>query len=429
MWGSPTIGDWLDLMSVRPFTATDWAAVLGVLGTVVVAGFVADLTGRSAGEQDTAAGSAAPTFARHALRTSTGLALVSLAATPFAVAPFGERGQELARELRFPELNKRDAQAMQRGYYENLQGVGNQNSQLWQLYAERPTEGQDIWTSGVLVERDDWIAREMKPLFGIFQAGRSFRTNRWGMRDRDYERAKPAGAFRLALLGQSYVASDGETFDELVEDRLATESGPDAPPVEILNFAVGAFSAAQQLLQLDSTVFAFAPDVVVRIAHPGDAERIALHTVQLLRRGVAPPWPWLDSILIRERVTADLRETEALSRLAASRDEMLRRVEADFVAAVHARGARVAWVYLDLPERNPVRVHVDAMAAFARAAGYDAVLDWSDVYDGIDKGTLRASASDFHPNAAGHRLFADRFYREVLGAPALGFPRPRKENP
>ncbi len=56
LWGSPTLGDWFDLMSVRAFDARDWAAVIGVLALVAVAAFVGELTGRSQGDADRGAG-------------------------------------------------------------------------------------------------------------------------------------------------------------------------------------------------------------------------------------------------------------------------------------------------------------------------------------------------------------------------------------
>ncbi|MBK7906355.1 MAG: hypothetical protein IPJ78_07310 [Gemmatimonadetes bacterium] len=99
--------------------------------------------------------------------------------------------------MRFPELNKRDAKALQRGYYEGLQGVTDQNPELRELMADRPTDGQDIWQSGVLVERPDFLGREMQPMWGTYQGGQSFRTNEFGMRDGAYARVKPSKTFRI----------------------------------------------------------------------------------------------------------------------------------------------------------------------------------------------------------------------------------------
>ena len=415
LWGSPTLGDWFDLVSVAPFGLADWGAVLGLLGLVALAAFVTELTGRSQGDADRAANMAQPSWRRTALISGGQLAAIALLTTPAILGRMSTTLQQIARDMRVPELNKRDAAALQRGYYENLQGVSLQNSQLWELYAQRPAEGQDIWKSGVLRERGDFLGRDMKPLFGVFEGGKSFRTNRWGMRDREYALDKPAGVRRIAVLGQSYVAgdgvSDGETFDEVVEDRLQREGGALAR-TEILNFGVGSFSQLQQLLLLEDRIWRFGPDAILVVGHPFDADRLVIHIVQQLRRGLAPPFQSVRAIVEQARVTPDIRETEALSRLKPYGHELLAWTHREIVAASRARNVLPVWVYLSTPERGPTSEDIDRMVAQAREAGYH-VLEWSDMWDGHELTTLQASQWDFHPNAAAHQLIADRFYRAL----------------
>jgi D-alanyl-lipoteichoic acid acyltransferase DltB (MBOAT superfamily) len=430
LWGSPTLGDWFDLMSVRWLSWTDWAAVAGILGLIAVSAFAGEMTGRSQGDTDRGAQAERTPWHRPALVTGGQLGLIALVSMPLVLGRTPADVQQFARDLRVPELNKRDAAALQRGYYENLQGVSLQNNQLWELYAQRPAEGQDIWKSGVLREREDFLARDMNPNFGIFEGGKSFRTNRWGMRDRDYELAKAPGLRRIAILGQSYVAGDGvgdgETFDEVVENRLASEGV--APRTEILNFGVGSYSLLQQLLLLEERIWAFSPDAILVVGHPGDAERIAIHLVQQLRRGVLPPFAPVRDVLARAQVTPEVRETEALSRLSPYRDELVSWTLKEIVTVARARGVRPVWVYLSTPERGPAPEQVQAMVRQARAAGFE-VRDWSDVYDGVDVKTLQASQWDFHPNAAGHELIAQRLYRELASDTTFGPVRPSSAPP
>ena len=424
-WGSPTLGDWFDLMSVERFGARDWLAVFTVLAIVFTASFLGELTGRSLGDADRAASADKKTFWPTALATSAALVVIALATSPIVLNRLGQATQEFARDMRVPELNKRDAAVLQRGYYENLQGVSLQNSQLWELYAQRPTEGQDIWRSGVLNERDDFLAREMKPLFAVFERGRTFRTNRWGMRDRDYEQVKPANTYRVALLGQSYVAgdgvNDGETFDETVEDRWNREH-TGGKKLEVLNFAVGSYSLFQHLLLLDDRVWKFGPDAVMIVGHPADGERLGLHISQQLRRGVMPPFPFVQELLTRAQVTPALRETEMLSRLAPYQQELTDWTLRELARTIRARGAVPIWVYLSTPERGPAPNVITGLVDQARKAGFHA-LDWSDVYYGHDPATLQASPWDFHPNAVGHGLIAERFYRVLTSDTTVGVVR------
>ena len=415
MWGSPTLGDWFDLMSVQRFGPRDWAAVGGVLGLIGVAAFLGEVTGRSQGDTDRGAAAEKGSWKHGAWRTMPQLACLTIATSPMVLGQFSPGVREFARDLRVPELNKSDADALQRGYYENLQGVSLQNSQLWELYAQRPAQTSDIWKSGILQERNDFLGRDMKPFFAMFDRGRSVRTNSWGMRDRDYTKEKPAGVRRIAVLGQSYVAgdgvSDGETFEQVTENRLASEQ-TGLPPLQILNFSVGSYSVVQQMALIEDRVWSFSPDVVIVFGHPIDAERSALHVVKQLRAGIEPPYPWVRDLLQRAGVTADLRETEALSRLAPYREELLSWTQRQIVEGARAHGVRAVWVYLTMPESGPSAEDVQRMIAQARAAGFH-TLDWSDVYDGVDLRSLQASEWDFHPNAAGHQRIADRFYREL----------------
>jgi len=420
LWSSATLADWFDLMRVDRFAAADWAAVLSVLGLVGVAAFIGELTGRSQGDADRAAAADKQPWGRIALVTGGRLGAIALVTTPFVLGELPGRVQQIARDLRVPELNKSDAAALQRGYYENLQGVSLKNSQLWELFAQRPAEGRDIWRSGVLRERDDFLARDMKAFFGIFERGMSFRTNRWGMRDRDYALDKPAGTRRIAVLGQSYVAgdgvTDGETFDELVENQLAGEGA--LPRTEILNFGIGSYSMLQQLLLLEDRVWKFSPDIVMVVANHRDAARAAAHAVLQLNRGVEAPFPEVREALARAQVTPGLSETEAFARMRPHQEALLDWTHSEIVRLARARGALPVWVYLSTPERGPTTKEIDRLAGAARAAGFH-VLNWADVYDGVDPATLRSSAWDFHPNAAGHRMIARRLYRDLTADPAL----------
>ena len=90
------------------------------------------------------------------------------------------------------------------------------------------------------------------------------RTNRWGMRDRDYELTPPPGVYRIALLGPSTAMAAGveaeQSFEALLEARLNREAARGRRgPFEILNFGVPGYSPLQMLYQLDRKVFGVRP--------------------------------------------------------------------------------------------------------------------------------------------------------------------------
>lgn len=91
-----------------------------------------------------------------------------------------------------------------------------------------------------------------------------------GMRDREHVIDKPDGAFRIALLGDSYAeafqVNAEETFWSLAAETLndkGMKTGAGGKSVEILNFGVATYSTTQELLQLRRDVWRYQPDLVL----------------------------------------------------------------------------------------------------------------------------------------------------------------------
>jgi hypothetical protein len=81
---------------------------------------------------------------------------------------------------------------------------------------------------------------ELVPSTSIYFHGEKLSINRWGMRDRDYEKIPAPNTYRIALTGPSFVmgygVADEEDFDWLLEDRLNRENaGGQYAKYEILN--------------------------------------------------------------------------------------------------------------------------------------------------------------------------------------------------
>ena len=88
--------------------------------------------------------------------------------------------------------------------------------------------------------------------------------NAEGFRDVDHEEAKPAGVFRVAVLGDSFTEARevplADTYWKVMEGLL---SRCRVAAVEVMSFAANGFGTAQQILVLDDRVWAYAPDLVV----------------------------------------------------------------------------------------------------------------------------------------------------------------------
>ena len=100
--------------------------------------------------------------------------------------------------------------------------------------------------------------------------------NRWGMRDHDYEKEKPAGTYRILLLGSSHDVGigvkDDETYENLLEERLNRQPpGSHGRSYEVLNLSVGGFGVFRKLVRLEREGFQFDPDAVIFSVHGDDA--------------------------------------------------------------------------------------------------------------------------------------------------------------
>ena len=94
--------------------------------------------------------------------------------------------------------------------------------------------------------------------------------NSQGMRDRERSLAKAPGAYRVALLGDSFTEATQvdleKTFGGLLEGRACADKGR----LEALNFGVSGYGTAQELAVYRQQATRFSPDVVVLVFFAGN---------------------------------------------------------------------------------------------------------------------------------------------------------------
>ncbi len=95
--------------------------------------------------------------------------------------------------------------------------------------------------------------------------------NAAGFRDRDHALAKPAGVYRIAVLGDSFTEARAipldQTYWSIAGERLAACLGT---PVEMLNFGVNGYGAAQELITLRDHALAYRPDLILLAIYTGN---------------------------------------------------------------------------------------------------------------------------------------------------------------
>lgn len=93
------------------------------------------------------------------------------------------------------------------------------------------------------------------------------RINSQGFRDREHSVTKPANTVRIAVLGDSFAEARQvpveQTFWAQMEQQLQSCPQFAGKKVEVINFGVGGYGTAQELLTLQQRVWAYSPDIVI----------------------------------------------------------------------------------------------------------------------------------------------------------------------
>ncbi len=356
-------------------------------------------------------------------------ALLVAVGTSRVYGQLGQTGRMIAA-VRYGGLNQADLAGLERGYYENLMGLERFNGELWAIYMNRPADWErGLSDAGLSVETGRFPPYELKPSAQGRFKGAVLRTNRWGLHDKEYAESPPAGCVRMAILGASHAMGSGvsrdDTFEAVLERRLNERPAPDGPVChEILNFAVYGYNPLFQLSVLDK-VAAVGASAALYVGHPGDGDRVVQFVAKSVRERRALPFDDLNSLVASAGVDASMPERQILQRLRPLSDAMLSWLYGEMVERSALHGIRAAYVLLPMVIEAQTPVDATSQIDAARRAGF-LVLDLSSVYRGSDRNALRVAEWDAHPNAAGHRLIAERLltlieqhHARLLGPRAL----------
>lgn len=356
---------------------------------------------------------------------------------------------QVRETLRNDELNDVDYERMERGYYERLLDAGHRldtpaGSSIGRAHS--PASAVPVpFDFGPLAEPVDDV-REF-----VLRRGQSvdLGTTRWstnalGMRDRDHALAKPAGCMRIAIVGDSIGAGwgvdDGQSFGPALEhslnDSLRSVHGsagptPESPTTEVLNFAVPGYAPGQRWYHFTQIGWEHSPDLVIyeaTLADPGWDER---RLRALLPRGIGLDVPVYHDALARIGVPIGKGPEWYKQALRLARWDILENVYRTIANDCHARGVPVIWVLIPRVGKTAEPAARARLLELARRSGFSAVADISNAFEGIDPAALAISPSDYHPNARGHTLLAQRLEAMLkdlsFGRVLMAEPQPIKQ--
>jgi hypothetical protein len=423
-WTTESLEAWLSLWSALSGEYTlDMLLYPSIVLAVIVAGSIPRDTIRNvrASAQDDR------TWMRSRIATVAALCALLAVSVEELHSQAGREFGTFVHSLRSGQLSRLDTAQLERGYYENLLSVDRFNSQLWEVYMNKPKNWLDVENTNLKQFVGGFVQTELIPSFAQTSKHGTISINRFGMRDRDYQAKPAAGTFRVAVLGASSVmgwgVGDGQTFEALVEERLNLEATSGAiKRYELLNMAVPGYHPPQQLVMTDKA-FGFEPDAIFYVATGRELSRAVSYLAEVSQKGIDIPYEGLRDIVAKAGVKAGMDETEARKRLMPHAREVLGYVYGRIGEESRRHGSVPVWVFLPQAREGSWQEETPDAVALAEAAGF-LPINLEDVYKGRDIDTIRLAEWDDHPNVAGHQLIAERLFdglagkREVIFQPA-----------
>ena len=115
------------------------------------------------------------------------------------------------------------------------------------------------------VDADPILHHRLRPSYTANRRGVEFRINALGLKDREYPPEKPAGVFRVLVLGDSYTEGFGLPIPQTMPKQLEAMLARDRclQPVEIVNGGVSSYSPIIEYLFLKQIGPALDPSLLV----------------------------------------------------------------------------------------------------------------------------------------------------------------------
>ncbi len=412
-WSAHSVGEWLSAWrALGHWELSDLPAVVIGLAVLTAIGVGSAMDARGVIERPFS-------FSRSFAGVVAGAAILLGMTLPVVTEGLSPRGREIVTDLRASELNSRDFEKLERGYYENLIDVGSFNPELWEVYRTRPADWRNLRDTDAVFYTDGFPWYELRPDSETRHNGALVRTNRWGMRDRDYEKVPAEGVTRIAIVGSSFVFGSGveneEIFESLLETRLNSSRSSSEVAYEVLNFGVAGYAPLEHLEVIKERALEFEPEVLLYVEHADSGNNVVIQLVATMQRGIRPAYDYLDDIIARagiDETTIDQSSDPNVlkAKLGPYQEELLAGLYQRMVEACREDGVTPVWVYLPRPEETERGGPPEPETRLAREAGFE-LLDLTGVYGEGDLGELWIARWDHHPNAEGHRRIAEGLYR------------------
>lgn len=311
------------------------------------------------------------------------------------------------------KLEKTNAEA---GYYDkliegeegNTIGIGGRS--LKKMVKKNPYTNAYFYQNNI-------VNRRMKPNLNIVGPDHNFQSNSFGIRDKEYSINKPDGTKRLALLGGSYQMGSGvnnnEVFETIAEERMNKELvDTSCKQFEIFNFAAGGYYLLQHVELVNTSVFQYDMDALVYFAHTDERGKVVKDFTTIIKKELPLKYPFLEQIVEKAGIKSYMSMLQIRELLTPYADTIMKWGYKEIYAKCKKNNVVPVWAYMETTTEFVDDKEYNELKAYAESLGF-VTLDLRNTYGNIDRVEIQISDLNTHPNKLGHRLIAERFYREL----------------
>lgn len=418
IWTSPNFADATTLLSkATVFSTGDLAWVGGGLMLLGLASIFFPGTKRAWAQGDMARiAFNRRAYAGSAIFTITSISVLYPLTLNATWATWAETPAGFVASLEQP-LSPGAQSQRERGYYEDLMKIERHNRVLWGIQNLRPANTEHLYQTAAAVQSGDRLLTRMVPSKHVTFIGKRFTTNRWALRDRDYEKQRSPDSIRIVVIGASYCLGwgihDEETFENVLELRLNRDLAPATGLLyEILNFSTPGYGPIQKAIVLECQALDFSPDLMLYFATTGEQDWIVDRAARAITNRYPLRYEPIRKLAAKADVHAGLTRERARRRLKPHAATMLRFAYDHIIELCRIRGVRPAWVFI--PETMPAMRAPNSVTTsteqMARDAGFT-ILNLHDIYDDMEEQNLEIKSGDHHPNAMAHAAIANRLFQ------------------
>jgi len=272
--------------------------------------------------------------------------------------------------------------------------------------------------------RHPTVYYELKPNLDVIHRGKPLRTNSDGLADKEYSKTKPENTYRIAIVGSSWTMPASvyqeEAYQFLLENEL--NAGSNGLNFEVINFGVEQYGLGEMVGTLEHRVLEYDPDMVIMAMTPTTIRFTWYDHKEPLDPPKAAYSFWTSYVLLQFGI-GKAPASSNLTRDVLVGDDIEYRFMAQMRSAMYETNrltgpAGIESTVMVLAFRNLYPRSAGAFVETAKLLELDFVNAAAVLADG--EAGYKVSASDRHPNPAGHKVIADTLYKYLQGKPELG---------